>query len=505
MSGPKELIRRTRPTEERHHLVAPVIDYRMYERCIHTNPFLADERLTKHPVNNKKRKVPIGVIYNEFLGALDPSEQGWLIFCHEDFEFLENPLPRLEYLEPHNLYGVFGARLKRGTGPGVVLEYIGKIFDCDKNDDNQRVLGTPHPDGAVVDSLDCLCLMAHSSVVAGYGLRFDHALGFNLYVEDFCLMAALKHNLPSRVLRLRCRHHSQIAHIEERPSYEGDLTLLQRKYQGHGMFACTCGTGVINAEEGPPVLYGVSGQRPAGVVTLSSSEALPASPAQMAAARLMKSGSLILDAGNAAPLRALLPDARLFRLEDVERCRPGLPEAERGTTFVCDFNDLQVQDLGFLYRAFEYVYLGGMPGRSATPVDLLNTVRHFCRPDGKIVAEFFHAGHVDRFAPPSREGATSTLLHTFDGQPERMFTPAELAALLGYAEFLITEADVIYKKPSGLNQAACVRLQETLCHSNSDAPKFLFVKQYVVALIKVAGSAENIAAHNLHKLMADIV
>ena len=110
-----------------HHIVAPVVDYLMYERCIHANPHLAGGEFLKHPLNNTKRHAHIGVLYNEFLDSLDPGEDGWLVFCHEDLEFLENPAPLLEKADRNALYGVFGARLARNLRGAILLVYVGEI------------------------------------------------------------------------------------------------------------------------------------------------------------------------------------------------------------------------------------------------------------------------------------------------------------------------------------------------------------------------------------------
>ena len=82
-----------------------------------------------------------------------------------------------------------------------------------------------------------MCIVVHSALVKQYGLRFDTNLSFDLYAEDFCAAASLRHGVKTRILPFKCKHWSQgqIAHrFHEQRNY------LYHKYPANE-FASTTG------------------------------------------------------------------------------------------------------------------------------------------------------------------------------------------------------------------------------------------------------------------------
>lgn len=191
-------------------LVSVVRDMVMYRKCIEKNPFCSD--CARWMLDNRDENERIPVLYNRVLDALGDEDSRWLVFCHEDFMLKERLVPLLERADKRRLYGPIGGVLvnKRSWLLGGLWcgEYRGCIVQIEKDGSGARLLGMSVPMDCVVETVDCQCLIVHSSLIRAYGLRFDEALSFDLYVEDFCLGAKLRHGISTAILPLSCQHFS---------------------------------------------------------------------------------------------------------------------------------------------------------------------------------------------------------------------------------------------------------------------------------------------------------
>lgn len=201
-----------------------------------------------HPYDNTQENLPVAARYNDFIDHHLPQE-GWVIFCHQDFEFLQDPAPVLEKLSKNFIYGPIGIAaqphktltltfhswrkpsLKWGTELRPV--YYGQIKQGTGPD--EKTIGlhlrAPH----LVDTLDCCCLIAHSSLIRQHRLRFDEQFDFHLYSEDFSL-AARQQGVLTRAVQLNCRHHS--AGTTDQAFWTKYKALLQKYPQE--IFLTTC-------------------------------------------------------------------------------------------------------------------------------------------------------------------------------------------------------------------------------------------------------------------------
>ena len=186
-------------------IVSAVRDMSMYERCLKTNPFLAGAELC--PVDNKDRNESISLCYNKFLESRPVGECAWYVFCHEDFEPKEALLPLLSELDKDSLWGPIGAVTRVRCGFYHQWRLLGCIEECGKDGSRPHIVGEPAPQGTLVDTFDCQCLIVHSSLIQRHHFCFDEHLTFDLYVEDFC-MAAAQDGIASRILPLFARHWS---------------------------------------------------------------------------------------------------------------------------------------------------------------------------------------------------------------------------------------------------------------------------------------------------------
>ena len=220
-------------------LVSVVRDETMYRRCIAENPNCADcERLM---LDNRARNETIPVLYNRVLDGLDPSASRWIVFAHEDFEPLESLSTMVAKADEGRLYGVIGGRLvveSRGQLGGLPrFRYFGQISQSGKDCGAERTIGTPASMDTEVETVDCLFLAVHSSLVRRFRLRFDERLSFDWYVEDFCVAAFLRHRVTTAILPLACCHHSN-GNIQ--PRFFEQMVYLDAKYPEEEFFGA-CG------------------------------------------------------------------------------------------------------------------------------------------------------------------------------------------------------------------------------------------------------------------------
>lgn len=187
-------------------MVTCVRDYNMYGKFIKNNPMCRSFELLD--ICNLKDNRPIPLRYNSVIDGIGGNSDDWLIFCHEDFELLEDITPLVARLDKDCLYGAVGCRRIGLFGFGMQLT-LGNIVERNRDGSGgawrvAKQIKKPEE----VETFDCCCIIMHSSLVMKYGLRFDEQLEFDMYVEDFCANAKTKHGVRSFVVPIECCHHS---------------------------------------------------------------------------------------------------------------------------------------------------------------------------------------------------------------------------------------------------------------------------------------------------------
>ena len=188
-------------------IISVVRDFDMYERCLRKNP--NTEGCDLVPIDNRHANDHIGTCYNRTLDSLDPAKPTWLTFCHEDFEPQEPLVEVLAGLAPTSIYGPIGAITVRRFGIYYQWRLVGTIEESAKSGNGVGFVGTNAGLGTHADTLDCQCLIVHSSLIERHHLRFDENLTFDLYAEDFCIMARERHGIPSAIVPFKCHHWSK--------------------------------------------------------------------------------------------------------------------------------------------------------------------------------------------------------------------------------------------------------------------------------------------------------
>ena len=175
---------------DRIAIVSAVRDFAFYRKCVEENPML--DGCEKTVFDNRTENMPLPARYNEFLDSFDYSRPAWIVFCHEDWEATEPVAPVLSRLDPGSVYGVAGATVERRAFFFARWKFIGDIESCNRDGSDPGVHGLPAPPGTACDTVDCVCLVVHSSLVQRHSLRFDPEMTFDLYAEDFCILVLLK-------------------------------------------------------------------------------------------------------------------------------------------------------------------------------------------------------------------------------------------------------------------------------------------------------------------------
>ena len=201
-------------------LVVVFINSEMYAKFFKNNDRLHFYDLIG--IDNRKLNRGLPVIYNEIIER-HINEDCWLCFVHEDFE-IKSDLSILANLDQRCVYGTFGVNFENQK---VVIGY-GRHICSNKDGSDPVEVGVEIHDPVKVQTLDCQCIMVHTSLLAKYpALRFDENLIFDLYAEDFSINALERYGITVKVVPLRFQHYSH-GNLTER-YYEG-LRYLASKY-----------------------------------------------------------------------------------------------------------------------------------------------------------------------------------------------------------------------------------------------------------------------------------
>lgn len=216
-----------------------------FNQVVASNPYMNNYPITMF--DNSTENIGISKRYNCYIEEnVTPDSDFWVIFCHQDFGFNEDPDKIIKKLNKKNIYGPIGVRnfyslkkwikgaisQKLGYYPSVKInlkglfskeikfldiqqhekqtgiikrKLLGQISQGQNNSDFDK-LGKKIKFPKEVSSLDCCCLIVHSSLIAEYNLRFDENLDWHMYAEDFCINALISHKIKSKAVQFDCYH-----------------------------------------------------------------------------------------------------------------------------------------------------------------------------------------------------------------------------------------------------------------------------------------------------------
>jgi len=219
-------------------IITVVNNFDIFDAFIKKNAYMS--RYHIYVFDNTVDNIGIPLRYNHFLEN-DLHEEGWLVFCHQDFSFLEDIHDRLEGLSKDFIYGPIGAVNRKGIffkswrprfHRKVLLGQINQSDDAVHFYKNGRYLKRP----VIVNTVDCCCLIVHSSLIKKHNLRFDKMFKFHLYSEDFSLNARYNCSVKTKAVQIECKHSSRGNTSKE---FYNALENLKRKYPNK-RFVGTC-------------------------------------------------------------------------------------------------------------------------------------------------------------------------------------------------------------------------------------------------------------------------
>ena len=211
-------------------IISVVNDYDLYDKCIKNNPFISN--LTNANLidfNNIEENKYISVRYNEFLNSYDYTKESWFIFCHCDWEMVDDINAILNNLDKNKIYGPIGCKAEI-IKDKYLTHFVGSCFEKRRNGDDTKCYYNPEKSTGEADTLDCQAMIVHSSLVEKYNLRFDENIKYDLYVEDFCISAKENYNIKTEVIELSSFHHSNAGYRGVPYSYKQQLKYINSKY-----------------------------------------------------------------------------------------------------------------------------------------------------------------------------------------------------------------------------------------------------------------------------------
>jgi 2-polyprenyl-3-methyl-5-hydroxy-6-metoxy-1,4-benzoquinol methylase len=434
-------------------LISAYLDKALYSVCVTENPFVRDNpSCITVGFDNSTENLSIPVRYNQFLDKWDDDEAAWFVFCHSDWEIREDLAPLLRHLDRNTLYGPIGPIFYSNGDGSFTQEYRGQCHEKKRDGSNERLqYCSVHHTGALVDTFDCQSLIVHSSLIARHLLRFDEALHFDLYVEDFCIDALEKCGIKSRILNIQCCHWNTIDNPADiRPGYATDLAYIDKKYPG------ICRAGMASLLGGarqiveplckyvlPRIVY-VGQSDPKG--KLYQSDVSPDNPNHPKTMMLhyVSPGSVVLDVGCACGDFGIA--LKRFKQCDVHgfECNPTSIDIARKTgayteVHPVDLNEIQDNACPEYFGKFDVIAFGDVLEHLYDPEDVSRKLLAYLKPGGFLLFSLPNVAHASIIANLLRGDFSYTELGLLDKTHIRFFTRHSIPVFLARNRLVIRE------------------------------------------------------------------
>ena len=145
------------------YFISVVNNYDLYNKCLKNNSFV------KYPSNyhlvvydNTKENVFISKRYNSFINSYNYRNEAWFVFCHCDWQPMEDMNAKLKYLDKGAVYGTIGSIANFINGK-VYTELVGMCYERRRDGSDFRILGNYAKTLELADTFDCQVIIIHSS------------------------------------------------------------------------------------------------------------------------------------------------------------------------------------------------------------------------------------------------------------------------------------------------------------------------------------------------------
>lgn len=381
--------------------ISAFTDRQLYDKCISNNNFIKNNaNISTRGYDNTSENQSISKRYNQFLNSWDYTREAWFVFCHSDWEVLEDITQKLGNIDKSTLWGPIGAKLLKKDKEWLQF-FCGTIQERSRDGTISRTVWNRHSDtGTLVDTFDAQCLIVHSSLVHRFSLRFDEGFLFDLYAEDFCVNAKTSFGIDSRILHLECRHNSIATTMEGRGGFFDMVNFFNKKWAENGgawgQVVMALGKVLQPVKYFPPKIKDTRAttyKRP-NVESLINNK----NDAMTFAFDFVKPKSRVLDAGCAAgDLGILLREHKScqvfgmdYNAESVELAR------STGKFENCrqiNLDTFEAQDLHDIGK-FDYIILGDVCEHLRDPVETLTKLKSLLTPGGAFCLSIPNVAHA---------------------------------------------------------------------------------------------------------------
>lgn len=381
--------------------VSVFTDVDLYTRCVLENPFVkGNAHIGTRGYDNSVDNQPIAARFNQFLNNWDESQEAWFVFCHSDWEVLEDLTPKLDRLDKAVLWGPIGAKLLK-YGDQWRQVYCGTIQERSRDGTVTRTVWNRHSEtGTSVDTFDAQCVIVHSSLVKKFGLRFDEKYQFDLYAEDFCVAAKENHGIPSCILNVACRHNSILESMDERRSFFEMVHYFNSKWANNGGAWGEVVMPLGKLLRPVKIIAPQIRDNRATIYKRPNLDALIGNPndAMAFAYDMVTPGSRVLDAGCAAgDLGSLLHDRKNCRVFGMDYNADSVELARSTGKFegcrqinLDDFSVSDFKDIG----QFDYIILGDVCEHLRNPAETLTKLKALLTPNGAFCLSIPNVAHA---------------------------------------------------------------------------------------------------------------
>ena len=220
-------------------IITVVNNYELYNKLFQNNEFIKNcKNIELIDINNVDKNEGISKLYNNFLKKYNFNNEAWLLFCHNDWQLLDDINSIIEKLDKNSLYGPIGAKFFIFKNK-YHSAFIGHCIERERNGNKMYKTGELALEFEEVDTFDCQAMLVHSSLIENFNLKFDENLLWDLYIEDFCINSKIKHKIKSFATHIDCCHWSGYHKVPA--SYYDSLNYVNNKYPNI-LFSGTCST-----------------------------------------------------------------------------------------------------------------------------------------------------------------------------------------------------------------------------------------------------------------------
>lgn len=226
-------------------IVTVVHNWECYDKNIKDNPNMKNYEIVTF--DNSKKPVAITKRYNDYIKKnilTDKVQDTWVVFCHQDFSFTQDPMDIICKLDKGNIYSTIGYSPKKYHKIGL-KKILGMLCPCFKSKSQQlgevwgsfepskmreqgqtmkkeaehlekektfkcgdeylRIYGKKVHKPMEVDTLSSCCIIMYSDLIKEKELLFDENLDFFMYGEELSLNARFNKGIKAIVIPCDCK------------------------------------------------------------------------------------------------------------------------------------------------------------------------------------------------------------------------------------------------------------------------------------------------------------